>query len=179
MPDWLSLPRDVYSPCCPHLLQLHPRCTLILQADMWQIEDTHPENHSATFDSYKHSRLHLVEDWELIVATLSVCGEYELYCICFEPAVPACHITACRKISLNMRLSFSPGCREPEDTGTEWSHLADIHYASKVLKHAMCVASYKFPYYANFMDHQMTLIWVLDFSWGLICTSYWALVIFF
>lgn len=167
MSDWLSLPRDVCSPCCPHLLQLHPCYTLILQADMWQIVDTHPEDHSATFDSYKQSRLHLVEDWELIVATLSACGEHEPYCICCEPAASACHITACRTFSLNMRLSFSPGCRKPQDTGTEWSHLAD--YASKVLAHAVCVAPYKFPSYVKIL---WTIRWFKSQWW--ISTEAWC-----
>lgn len=27
---------------------------------------------------------HLFDDWELVVATLSLCGEYELYCICLR-----------------------------------------------------------------------------------------------
>ncbi len=33
----------------------------------------------------------------------------------------------------NIRLSFSPGCRGPPATGTEWAHLSDIHCALKLL----------------------------------------------
>lgn len=91
---------------CWHVTVLH---TTQLQEQIQKI--THPYlthssnwNRKGTFCLLIATMSHSLEDKEQIVATpagnnMSLCGEYELQCICCEPAPPACSITACRKFS--------------------------------------------------------------------------------